>query len=213
MKIDLAAIRKDFSKQELSPEQCHADPHAQFENWLHEAISAQVPEPTAMHLATVAVDGRPSARLVLLKGVDNNQFIFYSNYHSRKGEQLLHNHNVALTFFWPELERQIRIEGRAEMLPTAVSDAYFATRPYASRIGAWASSQSEVLDSKTTLVKQAAEWALKYLTDVPRPPHWGGYAVNADRIEFWQGRPSRLHDRVLYSLNDHGQWLRTRLYP
>lgn len=213
MKVNIAAIRKDFCKQELSPEQCHQDPYQQFERWLHEAIDAQVPEPTAMHLATVDGDGRPSARLVLLKAVEQQQFVFYSNYLSRKGEQLAHNPFVALTFFWPELERQVRIEGRAEKVPAAVSDAYFASRPYTSRIGAWASLQSTELDSKATLVKRAAELSLKYLSDVPRPPHWGGYAVNAERIEFWQGRPSRLHDRVLYTRADDGQWTRARLYP
>ena len=213
MKHNLAAIRQDFCKQELSPEDCLADPHAQFERWLHEAISAQVPEPTAMHLATVGADGRPSARLVLLKAVELKQFVFYSNYLSRKGEQLAHNKFVALTFFWPELERQVRIEGQAHAVAPEVSDAYFASRPYTSRIGAWASQQSAALDSKTTLVKRAAEFTLKYFNEVPRPAHWGGYAVSADRIEFWQGRPSRLHDRVLYTLTADGQWTRTRLYP
>ena len=211
--VDLAAIRQDYSKQELSPEHCHADPVVQFELWLKEALSAQVQEPTAMHLATVGPDGRPSARIVLLKGVEQRHFVFYTNYLSRKGLQLSGNTAVALTFFWPELERQVRIEGDVSKLPDAISDAYFASRPYTSRVGAWASEQSAVLDSKTSLMKRAAELALKYLIDVPRPPHWGGYAVRAHRLEFWQGRPSRLHDRVLYEHSAAGDWTRCRLSP
>lgn len=210
--MDLSAIRQDYSKQELSPEHCLSDPLAQFELWLQAALNAQVLEPTAMHIATVDGDGRPSARIVLLKAVEQGRFVFYSNYLSRKGQQLSQNNAVALTFFWPELERQVRIEGDVSKVPDAVSDAYFASRPYASRLGAWASAQSEVIESKTTLVKRAAEFALKYISDVPRPPHWGGYAVTPQRIEFWQGRPSRLHDRVLYELKQE-QWQRSRLSP
>lgn len=211
--MDLSAIRQDYSKQELSPEQCLADPIAQFEAWLNAALEAKVAEPTAMHLATVGDDGRPSARIVLLKAVEQRQLVFYSNYGSRKGQQLAQHHAVALTFFWPELERQVRIEGDAQKVPEAVSDAYFASRPYASRVGAWASHQSEKIASKSVVMKRAAELALKYLTDVPRPPHWGGYAVTPQRVEFWQGRPSRLHDRVLYERSDAGEWQRSRLSP
>lgn len=210
---DLAVIRQDYSRQSLSPEGCLPDPLAQFSHWLDEAISAKVNEPTAMHLATVAANGRPSARVVLLKGIEAGQFIFYSNYESRKGQQLADNPFVALTFFWPELERQVRIEGRVEKVSTETSDAYFASRPYQSRIGAWASLQSQVLDGTATLVARAAGFAAKYVTGVPRPPQWGGYQVSADRVEFWQGRPSRLHDRILYVPDGNGGWGKQRLYP
>lgn len=212
MSRDIASIRKDYSKQELSPEDCHADPLAQFQQWLDEAIASELPEPTAMHIATVAADGRPSARLVLLKGIEQQRFVFYTNYDSRKGQQLANNPFVALTFFWPELERQVRIEGRAEKVAPEISDRYFASRPYQSRLGAWASPQSQIIANKAELIKRAAEYGLKYLTEVPRPPHWGGYAVTPERLEFWQGRPSRLHDRVQYLRQDQ-QWQISRLAP
>lgn len=210
---DLAAIRQDYSRQSLSPEDCLSDPLAQFSRWLDEAIASQVPEPTAMHVATVGADGRPSARLVLLKGIEHDRFVFYTNYESRKGQQIAGHPFVAMTFFWPELERSVRIEGRVEKTSAENSDAYFASRPYQSRVGAWASLQSRPLEGTATLVTRAAGFAAKYVTGVPRPPHWGGYAVTADRIEFWQGRPSRLHDRVLYLPDGNGGWVKQRLYP
>ena len=210
---DLAAIRQDYSRQSLSPDDCNADPLAQFNHWLDEAIKSKVHEPTAMHLATVDGNGRPSARMVLLKGVEQEQFVFFTNYDSRKGQQIGTNPYVALTFFWPELERSVRIEGRVERISAERSDAYYDSRPYNSRIGAWASLQSQPLEGTATLVARAAGFAARYVAGVPRPAHWGGYAVTPDRLEFWQGRPSRLHDRVLYLPAEADDWSRQRLYP
>ncbi len=150
--------------------------------------------------------------MVLLKSVEENGFVFFSNYDSRKGHQLSQNMQAALTFFWPELERQVRVEGGVQKIAMEESDAYFASRPYQSRIGAWASLQSQPLNSDAVLIKRAAQFAAQYLQNVPRPPHWGGYIVKPDLIEFWQGRPSRLHDRVEYQLNE-GKWILRKLYP
>ena len=210
--MDLHNIREDYSKQSLSKEDCAAEPLTQFEQWLQEAIKAQVNEPTAVNVATVNEDGRPSSRIVLLKEVNAQGFVFFTNYHSRKGRAITHQPFVAMTFFWPELERQVRIEGRAQKLPEAESDTYFASRPYTSRIGAWASQQSEVIESHKALLARAALIAAKHPLNVPRPPHWGGYLVIPDRIEFWQGRPSRLHDRICYQLQDN-LWIKERLSP
>lgn len=209
---DIAQIRNDYARSKLGPEDCLPDPLAQFNRWLDEAIASQVNEPTAMNVATVH-NGRPSARMVLLKGIEQGGFVFYTNYESRKGQQITDNPFVALTFFWPELERQVRVEGSVSKVAADVSDAYFASRPYQSRIGAWASQQSQPLDGTATLVARAARFAAQYVTGVPRPPHWGGYTVRPERIEFWQGRPSRLHDRVVYEENAQGEWHIVRLYP
>ena len=210
--MDLHHIREDYSKQQLSEQDCADSPVVQFEKWLNEAVKAQVNEPTAVNVATVGEDGRPQSRMVLLKEVNPQGFVFFTNYHSRKGRALADCPFAALTFFWPELERQVRIEGRVEKLSEAASDEYFASRPYASRIGAWASEQSSVIADKNVLIKRAAAVGLKHPLNVPRPPHWGGFLVIPDRIEFWQGRPSRLHDRIRYRLSD-GLWIKERLAP
>ena len=210
--MDLHHIREDYSKQELSEADCDASPLAQFERWLNEAIRAEVNEPTAMNLATAGSDGRPQGRQVLLKEVNAQGFVFFTNYHSRKGRALEANPFAALTFFWPELERQVRIEGRVERLDCAASDEYFESRPYTSRIGAWASEQSQVISGKSVLIARAAAVGLKHPLHVPRPPHWGGYILIPDRVEFWQGRPSRLHDRIQYRL-EQTAWHKERLSP
>lgn len=210
--MDLHNIRQDYSQQSLSAEECAAHPLVQFEQWLQAAMQAEVNEPTAMNLATVDEDGWPNARIVLLKEVNQEGFVFFSNYRSRKGRALSAHPRAALTFFWPELERQVRVEGTVQLLEEAASDAYFVSRPYSSRIGAWASHQSEVIGSKSELVARAALIGAKHPLQVPRPPHWGGYVVVPQRVEFWQGRPSRLHDRIQYRLQD-GAWIKERLSP
>ena len=210
--MDLHDIREDYSKQALSEADCADLPLVQLQQWLNEAMAAKVNEPTAMNVATVDANGLPSARIVLLKEVNAAGLVFFSNYHSRKGRALAAHPYAAATFFWPELERQVRVEGRVQILAAAESDAYFASRPYTSRIGAWASHQSEVIGSKNELVARAALVSARHPLQVPRPPHWGGYVVLPQRLEFWQGRPSRLHDRIQYRLQD-GAWLKERLSP
>ncbi|WP_439243150.1 pyridoxamine 5'-phosphate oxidase [Lonepinella sp. BR2474] len=210
--MDLHNIREDYSKQALSRKQCLADPLKQFERWLNEAITAKVCEPTAMNLATFNEQGKPSSRVVLLKEVNAQGFVFFTNYHSQKGLALSHTPFAALNFFWGELERQVRIEGCVEKLSPEQSDAYFATRPYTSQVGAWASEQSAVISSKNQLLTKAAMIAAKHPLNVPRPPHWGGYVVIPEVIEFWQGRPSRLHDRIRYRLVN-SSWIIERLSP
>ncbi|MDF7675844.1 pyridoxamine 5'-phosphate oxidase [Neisseriaceae bacterium ESL0693] len=209
--MDLHGIRQVYSKETLNEEDCHPDPLKQFELWLNAAIEAKVHEPTAMNVATVDEHGRPNARIVLLKEVSDG-FVFFSNYHSRKGCALALHPFAALTFFWPELERQVRIEGKVSQLAAEQSDEYFYSRPYTSRIGAWASHQSEVIKSKQELLTRAALIGARHPVKVPRPPHWGGYIVRPDLLEFWQGRPSRLHDRIQYRLVD-GSWIKERLSP
>lgn len=210
--MDLHHIREDYTKQVLSIQHCCDNPLQQFEQWLQEALNAKVNEPTAMNVATVAEQGRPSSRMVLLKEVNAQGFVFFTNYQSRKGQEIAQNPYVSLTFFWPELQRQVRIEGRIERIAEAESDAYFASRPYTSRVGAWASQQSQPLESYKSLLLRSAKFALQYPLDVPRPPHWGGYIVMPDCLEFWQGRSSRLHDRIQYQLFE-GQWQKRRLSP
>jgi pyridoxamine 5'-phosphate oxidase len=208
----LADLRKSYERAELSEEASHADPLRQFEQWLGEAIAAEVPEPNAMTLATVGSDLRPSTRIVLIKGCDERGIVFYTNYDSRKGRELAGNPLAALQFHWVELERVVRIEGRVEKTSAEESDAYFESRPLDSRIGAWASPQSEVIASRTVLVTNAAKYGAQFMLNPPRPPHWGGYRLVPDQWQFWQGRKSRLHDRLRYTPQGVG-WLRERLAP
>ncbi len=210
---NLADLRQDYSKSKLSASSVSADPFDQFSQWMNEVLKAEIVEPTAMVLATVGADNKPSSRVVLLKGFDSEGFVFYSNYESRKGRALAENPYAAIHFFWPDLERQVNISGMVSRMPADDSDEYFRSRPYTSRVGAWASHQSEKLSSRIELVTRAAKFMVKYPTgNVPRPPYWGGYRLVPDRIEFWQGRESRLHDRICYDLVD-GVWQISRLSP
>jgi pyridoxamine 5'-phosphate oxidase len=210
--MNIADLRKSYEKAELSEEASASDPLKQFERWLNEAIHSEVPEPNAMTVATVASNMRPSTRVVLIKGYDERGIVWYTNYASRKGKELAGNPFAALQFHWVELERVVRIEGRMEKISDAESDAYFHSRPLDSRIGAWASPQSQVIDGRTVLVTNAAKYAAQFMLNPPRPPHWGGYRLVPDEWQFWQGRKSRLHDRLRYRLNE-GNWIRERLAP
>ena len=211
--LSIANLRKSYERAELNEDTSQADPTAQFSQWLGEAIAAQVAEPNAMTLATVASNLRPSTRVVLIKGFDARGIVWYSNYASRKGLELAGNPYAALQFHWVELERVVRIEGVVEKVSDEESDAYFNSRPLDSRIGAWASPQSEVISSRGVLVANAAKYGAKFMLQPPRPPHWGGYRLKPDHWEFWQGRKSRLHDRLRYTLQDDAGWLRERLAP
>lgn len=213
-KSNLAAIRSDYQKKSLSKREVSANPMDQFEHWFEEATSAEINEPTAMNLSTVDKNGRPTARIVLLKGINDSAFQFYTNYDSQKAQDLARNPFAALTFFWPELERQIRIEGKVEKLSALTSENYFSSRPRESQIGAWASPQSQVIENRYMLEENVKNLKKKYDgKDVPRPQHWGGYQLVPDKLEFWQGRSSRLHDRIVYRLGPDNHWMIERLAP
>ncbi|MDM4765120.1 pyridoxamine 5'-phosphate oxidase [Pelomonas sp. SE-A7] len=209
----LSDMRKSYERAELDDEAAAGEPLAQFRQWFDEALKAEVPEPNAMTLATVGADGRPSTRIVLVKDVDARGLVWYTNYDSRKGRELAAHPFAALQFHWVELERVVRIEGRVEKVDEAQSDAYYQSRPLDSRLGAWASPQSQVIGSRAVLVANAAKAAAQHGLNPPRPPHWGGFRLVPERWEFWQGRKSRLHDRLCYRLQADGQWLRERLAP
>lgn len=211
--MNIADLRKSYERAELSESDSLAQPIDQFDKWLKEAIHSEVPEPNAMTLATVASNLRPSTRVVLIKDYDANGIVWYTNYASQKGQELAGNPYAALQFHWVEMERVVRIEGVVEKVSDPESDAYFHTRPLDSRIGAWASPQSQVISGRGVLVANAARYGAQFMLQPPRPPHWGGYRLKPDTWQFWQGRRSRLHDRLRYSLQADGTWLRERLAP
>ena len=208
----LAALRKSYERAELDETQSAPAPLQQFERWFNEAVEGRIPEPNAMTLATVGSDLRPSTRIVLIKGYDARGIVWYTNYESRKGQELAGNPYAALQFHWVELERVVRIEGHVEKVDAAESDAYYASRPLDSRLGAWASPQSQVIAGRDVLVKNAALAAARHLLSPPRPPHWGGFRLVPTQWEFWQGRKSRLHDRLRYR-QEGSDWVRERLAP
>lgn len=209
----LSDLRKSYEQGELVEEQVAGQPLQQFKTWLDEALAAGVPEPNAMTLATVGPEGRPSTRIVLIKDIDERGLVWYTNYESRKGRELAAHPFAALQFHWVEMERVVRIEGRVEQVDGAQSDAYYRSRPLDSRLGAWASPQSQVISSRAVLVANAAKAAAQHGLNPERPSHWGGYRLLPERWEFWQGRKSRLHDRLSYKRQADGSWLRERLAP
>ncbi|HEY6407052.1 MAG TPA: pyridoxamine 5'-phosphate oxidase [Ktedonobacteraceae bacterium] len=214
MDISLANLRRDFTLRGLSETDVDSDPLKQFQVWFSDAVTANLVEPHAMTLATATKDGKPSARIVLLKGFDKRGFVFYTNYEGKKGQELAENPYAALVFLWAELERQVRIEGRVEKCSPIESDTYFRSRPLGSRLAACISQQSQVISSRAVLEARLQELMVENADrDVPRPSYWGGYRLSPTSIEFWQGRPSRLHDRLRYRLLDDGSWLIERLLP
>lgn len=211
---NLAGLRSDYSKASLDVKDVDLNPLRQFAKWFDEAIRAKVLEPNAMNLATISERGTPTSRIVLLKGVEENCFVFYTNYQSQKGKELAKEPSCALNFFWPELERQVRIEGLAQRISAERSEAYFKSRPRGSQIGAWSSPQSTIIANRELIENRAAELEKKFAGQetLPKPQQWGGYAVDPFEIEFWQGRPSRMHDRIVYTRVD-GVWKIHRLAP
>lgn len=210
--MSIAALRREYMGESLNEADVAAEPFTQFQHWFDEVLRAELPTPNAMTLATVAADGAPAARIVLLKGIDHNGFVFYTNYHSRKGRELTANPRAALVFHWAELEREVRIEGTVGKVSAAESDEYFTSRPLGSRHAAIASPQSEVVANRAALEARFAAAAGDHGDSAPRPAHWGGYRLLPVAVEFWQGRPNRLHDRLLYTLNGN-RWTISRLAP
>lgn len=215
MANSIADIRRDYMLQSFDESAAAADPFVQFSAWWEEATNASIDEVNAMTLSTVTNKGKPASRIVLLKGYTDEGFIFFTNYNSSKGLEMANNHHVSLLFFWKELERQVRIEGVVQKIAPAESDAYFLSRPAGSRIGAWVSPQSQVIPNRAFLEDNFKQVSEKYPDEslVPRPAHWGGYIVRPEAMEFWQGRSSRLHDRLKYTIGANGNWLRERLAP
>ncbi|MDP5008892.1 MAG: pyridoxamine 5'-phosphate oxidase [Glaciimonas sp.] len=211
--VNIADLRIDYKQTQLTEAEAAADPMTQFNLWFQQALDARIPEANAMSLSTVGSNGRPSSRIVLIKHFDKDGVTWFTNYDSRKGHDLAQNPYAALLFHWVELERQVRIEGRVERISAADSDAYFNSRPLRSRLGAIASAQSQVINNRALLEEHYTQAEQQYGDHPPRPNHWGGYRLIPDAVEFWQGRPSRLHDRILYSLDSNGAWRRERLQP
>jgi pyridoxamine 5'-phosphate oxidase len=214
MDRNIADLRKDYTLQGLSETEVDPNPFIQFKRWFDQTLAAQLVEPNAMTLATTTREGKPSARMVLLKGFDERGFVFFTNYNSQKGQELAENPQASLVFWWAELERQVRIFGRVEKISDAESDEYFYSRPLNSRLGAWASNQSQTIESRAVLEQRLQELQTKYQNqDVQRPQHWGGFRTIPLEIEFWQGRSNRLHDRLRYTRLDDNNWKIERLSP
>ncbi len=213
MNSTIKDIRIDYSLYALNEDDVAANPINQFAKWWAEAIASEILEVNAMTLATANKYGKPSARIVLLKDYDERGFVFFTNYESHKGKELAENTHAALVFFWKEIERQIRIEGVIEKVDAVESDAYFSSRPEGSRIGAWASPQSKIIETRSVLEDNVKKFQLEFKNSIPRPPHWGGYRVLPDLIEFWQGRKNRLHDRIQFTKTNEGSWKVERLAP